>query len=140
MGKIYLRDDDDILDLCFDATFKAMLTKATPESRRALHGLLTAYLMRDIETVYVTANEPPINDIRNRRIRYDVNCKCTTGDLADVEMAMHPRAHEAKRLEYYEARLHASQDIMGKDKSYKDLKESFQIAFIANETLLRTAG
>ena len=27
MGKIYLSDNDDILNPCFDAIFKAMLTK-----------------------------------------------------------------------------------------------------------------
>jgi len=38
------------------------------------------------------------------------------------------------RLEFHAARLFAGQDIMGKDKSFDDLKRTYQIAILGNRT------
>jgi predicted transposase/invertase (TIGR01784 family) len=48
-------------------------------------------------------------------------------------MCFNPRAHEQVRLEYHTARLFLRQDIHGKDKTYNDLKETYQIAILAKE-------
>jgi len=48
-------------------------------------------------------------------------------------MAFNPKAHEPVRLEYHAARLFTGQDIHGQDKTYDDLKETYQIAILAKE-------
>ena len=49
----------------------------------------------------------------------------------NVEMAFNPSAHEPVRLEYHAARLFVGQNIHGEDKTYDDLKETYQIAILA---------
>jgi predicted transposase/invertase (TIGR01784 family) len=48
-------------------------------------------------------------------------------------MSFYPKVDDPARYEYYSARLFSSQDIKGSDKSYADLKKTYQIAIIANE-------
>jgi len=47
-------------------------------------------------------------------------------------MTLNPDTYEPVRLEYYSGKLFVSQDIRGKDKSYSDLKHSYQIALLVN--------
>jgi len=49
-------------------------------------------------------------------------------------MCLNPNNHEPVRLEFHAARLFAGQDIMGKDKSFDDLKRTYQIAILGNKT------
>jgi predicted transposase/invertase (TIGR01784 family) len=49
-------------------------------------------------------------------------------------MSLNPKTFEPLRLEYYESRLFAGQDIRGADKSFDDLKPAYQIAFLVNKT------
>ena len=137
MDKIFFGIDDDVLDPCQDPTFKAIFTKDTPESKAALNGLMSGFLNREAEVFAVCVNEPPVDDIHDRQIRYDINCRFVTGELADAEMTVFPDASEVKRLEYYAAKLHTSQNLKGKGTSYKDTKETFQISFIVNGALTR---
>jgi hypothetical protein len=78
----------------------------------------------------ITANEPPINSLRDRQIRFDINCIMTNGELCNVEMTLSPSTFEPYRLEYYAGELHTSQEIRGTDKSWGDLKPSYQISFL----------
>ena len=48
-------------------------------------------------------------------------------------MCLTPDVFEPIRLEYYTARLFGGQDIKG-DSSYKDLKQTYQIAILANKS------
>jgi hypothetical protein len=66
-------DDDEIISICSDQAFKAVFTRDTPQSRGALQKLLSAILEREVEIFSITANEPPVNDLRDRQIRYDIN-------------------------------------------------------------------
>jgi len=50
-------------------------------------------------------------------------------------MTLNPDKYEPVRLEYYSSKLYVSQDIRGQDKSYKDLKRSYQIALLVNEPI-----
>lgn len=50
-------------------------------------------------------------------------------------MTLNPDAYEPVRLEYYSNKLFVSQDIRGQDKSYKDLKRSYQIALLVNDPI-----
>jgi len=68
---------------------------------------------------------------RQRPLRFDVACKTEKGEPVNVEMCFNPIAHEPVRLEYHAAKLFVGQDIHGQDKTYKDLKETYQIAILA---------
>ena len=106
--------------ICNDAVFKAIFTKNTPESRTALKSLLSAFLVKELYVLDVRANEPPINDLRDRQIRFDISVRFNDGELADVEMTVNPKKYESLRFEYYTARLLVDQNIKGQDRSYRD--------------------
>jgi len=120
-----------ILDIRYDAVFKAVFTKDTVQSRAALSDLISALIGRVITVEAILANEPPVDDIRQRYLRFDVACKTGKGEQINVEMCFNPKAHEPVRLEYHAARLFVGQDLHGKDKKYDDLKETYQIAILA---------
>jgi len=132
MERIYFDYEDDIINPCWDNVFKATFTKDTTESRYALNKLLSAIIGRELTVINITANEPPVESINERQIRYDISCKFDDGDLCNVEMTLNPDTYEPIRLEYYSGKLFTSQDIRGKDKTYRDLKNSFQIALLVN--------
>ncbi len=48
-------------------------------------------------------------------------------------MSFNPKAWEPVRLEYHAARFFTGQNIHGEDKTYDDLKETYQIAILAKE-------
>jgi hypothetical protein len=101
MQTIQFGPDDDIIEICRDNVFKAAFTRDNPASQGALRKLLSAYIGREVEVIAVTANEPPASDIRDRQIRYDIRVKFDQGELANVEMTLHPRQFEPLRIEYY---------------------------------------
>jgi len=51
--------------------------------------------------------------MRDRQIRFDINCKTADGEKVNVEMCLNPNNHEPVRLEFHTARLFAGQDIGG---------------------------
>ena len=131
MDNIFLTDDDDPIDIRRDNVFKDVFVRDTPESTRALSGLVSALIGRDVTIISILANEPPIENLRDRQIRFDINCKAENGELVDVEMCLNPDVFEPVRLEFYTAKLFG-QDIRGSDTSYRDLKMTYQIAIMAN--------
>jgi len=126
-------DGEQIFDIRYDPVFKAVFTKDTYESRCALSKLISALIGHTVVVETIIVNEPPIDDLRQKYLRFDVACKTEKGELVNVEMAFNPIASEPVRLEYYVSRLFAGQDLHGKDKKYDDLKETYQIAILANE-------
>jgi len=132
MGKIYFDYEDDIINPCWDNVFKATFTRDTPESHGALEKLLSAIIGHELTIINITANEPPVESINERQIRYDINCRFDEGDLCNVEMTLNPDTYEPVRLEYYSGKLFTSQDIRGQSKTYHDLKHSYQIALLVN--------
>jgi hypothetical protein len=76
----------------------------------------------------------PVDDLRQRYLRFDIACKTGKGEPVNVEMSFNPDANEPVRLEYHAARLFVGQDIHGNDKTYTDLKETYQIAILAKKT------
>jgi predicted transposase/invertase (TIGR01784 family) len=130
MAPIRFDETDDLIDICLDNVFKAVFTKNTPESQGALSKLLSALIGRELAVVAISANEPPIDDIRDRQIRFDINCKTGDGERVNVEMSLNPDAFEPIRLEFHVGKLFTGQDIRGKNRNYGDLKESWQIAFL----------
>jgi len=123
--------DRAVMDIRYDPVFKAVFTKETPESRIALSDLISALIGRAITVEAIIANEPPIDDIRQRYLRFDVACKTGKGEPVNVEMSFNPDASEPIRLEYHAARLFTGQGLHGQDKTYDDLKETYQIAILA---------
>jgi len=68
-------------------------------------------------------------------MRFDINCKAENGELINVEMSLSPDICEPLRLEYYAGKLFTGQDIHGKGRSYKDLKEAYQITILGNKKI-----
>jgi predicted transposase/invertase (TIGR01784 family) len=132
-AKIYFSEEDDIIDICFDNVFKAVFTKEIPESQGALSELVSALIGKRVSIIRILANEPPIDNIRDRQIRYDINCRAESGELIDVEMSLNPDKFEPVRLEFHSAKLFSGQCIRGTDMNYDDLKQSYQIAILVKE-------
>ncbi|MCL2721944.1 MAG: Rpn family recombination-promoting nuclease/putative transposase [Treponema sp.] len=133
MTKVQFNDTDDLIDICYDNVFKAVFTKETPESRGALSRLISALIGRNVSVATITANEPPIDSLRDRQIRFDIACLTDKEEPVNVEMSLNPTPVEPIRLEYHISKLFAGQDIRGSGKDYKDLKEAYQIAFLVKE-------
>ena len=131
--KIRFEDSDDIIDIRYDNVFKAVFTKETPASQGALSRLVTVLIGRKVSIIKITANEPPIENIRDRQIRFDINCRAEDGELVNVEMSLNPDPFEPVRLEFHVSKLFTGQDIRGADKDYSDLKPTYQIAILAKE-------
>ena len=122
---------NELINPCLDPVFKSIFTKDTLESKNALRGLVSAIIQKDLKVVDVTTNEPPVNAAGDKQIRYDINCVLDGGEKANVEMTLWPDLYEVYRMEYYLARLHATQEIKGKDSGYQKLKQSYQISIFA---------
>jgi len=133
-GPFLFGNGQRILDIRYDPVFKGVFTKDTAKSRGALADLISSLIGRAVTVETLVANEPPVDDIRQRYLRFDVACKTGEGEPVNVEMAFNPKASEPVRLEYYTARLFTGQDIHGKDKYFNDLKETYQIAILAKKT------
>ena len=131
---IPFEDGKRVMDIRYDPVFKAVFTKDTAESRGALSDLISALIGRTVTVETVIANEPPVDDTRQRYLRFDVACKTAKDELVNVEMSFNPKTSEQVRLEYHTARLFVGQDVHGKDKNYNDLKETYQIAILAKRT------
>ena len=128
----YIQPDDDPLDIRMDNVFKAVFIRNTPESMGALSKLVSALIGRHVTIVSILASEPHVENVRDRQIRFDINCKAENGELVDVEICFNPDIFEPVRLEFYAAKLYCRQDIKGSDKNYKDLNQTYQIAILAN--------
>jgi len=131
--KIFFKETDDIVDIRYDNVFKAVFTGGTPTSKKALSRLISALIGREITVISINANEPPINNVRDRQISFDINCKARDGELINVEMSLNPAPFEPVRLEFHVAKLFTGQDIKGTDQDYDDLKQVYQIAILAKK-------
>ena len=130
--KFKFSDSEVLLDIRYDSVFKAVFTRENPKSKGALSDLVSSFIGRKLTVSSMTANEPPIDDIRDRSIRYDISCKTESGELVNIEMSLNPDIYEPVRLEYYACKLFTRQDIKGSTRNYTGLKESYQIALLAN--------
>jgi len=126
-------DNEDLVDICKDNVFKAVFTKETAASRTALSRFVSAVIGRNVEIINLTANEPTIENLRDRQIRFDINCRTENGELVNVEMSLNPESFEPVRLEFHIGKLFIGQDIKGTEKSYDHLKRAYQIAILVTE-------
>jgi hypothetical protein len=137
---IKINETDDVIDICMDNVFKAVFTKNIPESKGALSKLLSAVICCEVTVTAINANEPPIENIRDRQIRFDINCISGNGKLMNVEMSVNPDNFEPVRLEFHAGKLFTGQDIRGGKKTYNDLNDAYQIAFLVKGRFFEDAG
>jgi predicted transposase/invertase (TIGR01784 family) len=130
---IKILETDEPLDIRKDPVFKAVFTKETPASRAALSNLVSALISKNVTIVSILANEPPVENMRDRQLRFDINCRAENGELINVEMSFYPVAEEPVRLEFHAAKLFIGQDIKGSEKKYSDLNQTYQITIIGQE-------
>jgi hypothetical protein len=130
-GPFPLGDGISVLDIRYDPVFKAVFTKDTTKSRGTLSDLISSLIGCTVKVKTIIANEPPIDDLRQRYLRFDVACRTEKGEPVNVEMSFNPNASEQVRLEYHVARLFVGQGIHGEEKSFNYLKETYQIAILA---------
>ncbi|MFP3042527.1 Rpn family recombination-promoting nuclease/putative transposase [Treponema primitia] len=128
--RVQLTPEDKPLDITRDPVFKAVLTRETPASRHALRFLVSAAINQQVTVISVIVNEPPVNDIRNRQIRYDISVRFNNGNLGNIEMTVHPNTNKHLRQEFFLARLFTTQNIKGTDYDYTDLRPAYQISFL----------
>ncbi|MDR0302310.1 MAG: Rpn family recombination-promoting nuclease/putative transposase [Treponema sp.] len=96
------RDDKPILDIRYDNVFKAVFTRDNAESKGALSSLISALIEKQVSVETIQANEPPVDGIGQRNIRFDISCKTQSGELVNIEMSLYPKADELERIEYYD--------------------------------------
>ena len=131
--KIRFEETEDLIDICMDNVFKAVFTKDTPASQTALSRLVSAIIGMDVHIITIVANEPAIDNLRDRQIRFDINCRAKDGEHINVEMSLNPDAFEPVRLEFHAGKLFSGQDIRGVEKDYDDLKRAYQIAILVKK-------
>ena len=102
-------------------------------AKGALSKLVSALIGRLVTVSSINTNEPPIDNLRDRQIRFDINCRAENGELVNVEMSLNPDSFEPVRLEFHAGKLFTGQDIRGTGRTYDDLKEAYQIAILARE-------
>jgi len=126
-------DGARIFDIRYDPVFKAVFTKETADSRGALSYLISALIGRTVTVEAITANEPASTFMGQKKIRYDIACRSKSSEPINVEMSFHPIEDELNRLEYFASRLFVGQDIQGIEKSYSNLKGTYQISILAQK-------
>ena len=135
MKTIQFAPDEFVPDIRQDEVFKAVLTKDTFYARKTRDLFLSAFIGAPLRVITICTNEPPLNDLRDRKIRYDINFRFNNGQRANLEMTKDPDPFEALRMEYYLARLHTGQEIKGTDRSYHDLKISWHFSILGSRSL-----
>jgi predicted transposase/invertase (TIGR01784 family) len=135
LPSIFFSPEDDIIDICRDNVFKTTFTRPTPRSQGAIKGLVSALIGDSIEVLSIVANELPVVGLGDRQIRYDILVAFDRGKLANIEITLNPRTFEIPRIEYYTARLYATQEIRGSGKNFGDLTDTYQISIVGGKRL-----
>ncbi|BED91699.1 MAG: PD-(D/E)XK nuclease family transposase [Candidatus Improbicoccus pseudotrichonymphae] len=131
---IQLSKEDDILSPRYDGTFKSIFTMETPEAKIALMDFISTFLDKKVTEVKLMPNEPPIENEKDKALRFDIRCKFDDNERANIEMQLHPGDNELVRSELYLCKLHAGQPLKG--KGYSEVKNTYQITIVANETVI----
>ncbi|MDR2731314.1 MAG: hypothetical protein LBB81_10520 [Treponema sp.] len=70
-GPFPFGDGASVLDIRYDPVFKAVFTRDTTKSRGALSRLVSAHIGKNVSVETIIANEPPVDDLRQRYLRFD---------------------------------------------------------------------
>jgi predicted transposase/invertase (TIGR01784 family) len=134
-----------ILPAYDDAVFKTLLTH--PDAAPVLQDVISSILMVPVEEVVVRNTELPIEDINEKRERFDVNCRTSNGELVAMEMQAVPMRGDSEafghanikaRSVYNLCDLHSSQPGRGLD--YRDLMQSYQVVFCNYDVFPEQSG
>lgn len=121
--------DNEVLNICLDPVFKAVMTKNTLEAETARKGLLSALVGKTVVVTTVINNEPAIDSLEEKKFRFDVAVTFDDGEHANIEMCSRAVEYHRERMELYAAKLHASQPLAG--KGYHLVKPTYQASIIA---------
>jgi len=89
-----------------DATFKALFTQETPESKIALKDFLEAMLGKEITDLTLNPNEPAVDMLQELQMSFDVSVTFNDGERACIEMQSRRENYDyAARAEIHAARL-----------------------------------
>jgi predicted transposase/invertase (TIGR01784 family) len=135
--EVLMNNSEYIIDICQDGVFKAVFTKDTPQSKAALTSLLSAFIGKELTVLTITTNEVPIDDVHERQLRYDISVAFNDGELANIEITVNPKPAENVRMEYHLARLFVTQNIKGTERSFRDLKPTYQLSIIAGHNVFK---
>ncbi|MDR2073913.1 MAG: Rpn family recombination-promoting nuclease/putative transposase, partial [Oscillospiraceae bacterium] len=130
---ILIKPDEDLLDPKDDAVFKFLFTSENEYSRGALKSLISELTGHEVKELRISMNEPPVEFVGDKQIRFDVNCLFNDGQRANVEMCMYPNENEAGRSELFAARLFLTQETKG--KKYNEIADAYQISIIDKKEL-----
>ena len=112
-----------------DLVFKYVYGQDTKLSKEALKGLLHTFLDLKIEDVQIKNTNSPDANIVSKDVRFDISALLDNQTWIDVEMQMESMADSLQnRLEYYESKMLASQDMKG--KYYQELKPCIVLIFL----------
>lgn len=75
-----------ILNPRLDPIFKAIFTQGTEESDLALKGLITAAIGKELSSLELQPNEPPVEVPENIQMSFDVSVVFNDGERADIEI------------------------------------------------------
>ena len=75
-GPFPFGDGQRILDIRYDPVFKGVFTKDTAKSRGALSDLISALIGRTVTVETIIANEPPVDDTRQRYTSDGISAIC----------------------------------------------------------------
>ena len=75
-----------ILNPRLDPIFKAIFTQGTEESDLALKGLITAAIGKEVSSLELQPNEPPVEVPENIQMSFDVSVVFNDGERADIEI------------------------------------------------------
>jgi hypothetical protein len=83
---IKISETDDVIDICMDNVFKAVFTKNIPKSNIALSKLLSAVIDCEVSVTAINANEPPIENIRDRQICFDMSLPAASAQICGKQI------------------------------------------------------
>ena len=75
-----------ILNPRLDPIFKAIFTQGTKESDLALKGLISAAVGKEVNSLMLQPNEPPVETPQNMQMSFDVSVVFNDGERADIEI------------------------------------------------------
>jgi len=107
--QIFFGGCEGLPDIRRGDALKAAFAKDTPSSKTALSALVWDIADRRMEALALTANEPAMENARDRQTRFGINCVAENGELVNVETSLNPRKREPARLERRAAKLFAGQ-------------------------------
>jgi len=124
----------DLLPPSEDGVFKTLMCH--PDAEPILRDVIESFLQFPVTIVKVRNVETHINDINEKRERFDVNCAIDDGSQADVEMQAEAMKGDSQRTGhkilknraiFYLCDLHSGQS--GRGLRYDSLRRSFQVTF-----------